>query len=85
MGNYKKVYKVIQKTLLETLLPDNTENLFQSILENEELDSVMFEQKFVEQVLAYDKLVDWIDSDTIQIKDEYLAIWLVAIEEYYEK
>lgn len=73
MGTYKKVYKVIQKTLLETLLPDNAENLLQSILENEELDCVMFEQKFVERILSYGKFVDWIDSDTIQIKDEYLA------------
>ena len=45
----------------------------QSILENEELDCVMFEQKFVERILSYGKFVDWIDSDTIQIKDEYLT------------
>ena len=73
MGNYKKVYKVIQKTLLEALLPDNAENLLQSVLENEELGSVMFDQKFVEQVLAYDKLVDLMDNDTIQIKDGFLT------------
>lgn len=70
---YEKVGKVIIKTLVENPLPTDKDVIYELIVSNDELSDANYDSIFVENVLACDELVDLLDNNLIQIKNQYLT------------
>ena len=72
-GIYEKVGKIIVKTLVDNPLPTDKDVIYELVTKNQELSTVDYDNAFVENVLVCDELVDVLNNNLIQIKNQYLT------------
>ena len=72
-NDYKKVGQIIVKTLIENPLPTDKDVIYELIVSNEELSGINYDTTFIENVLTCDELVDIMNNNLIQVKNQYLT------------
>lgn len=72
-GIYKNVGQVIVKILVENPLPTDKDVLYELVVNSEELSENNYDPIFVKNVLSCNDIVDIMDDNLIQIKNEHLT------------
>ena len=72
-GTYKLVGQVLIRTLVENPLPTDRDVIYELIVNSEDLSEFNYDTTFVKNVLSCDDIVDFMGSNLIQIKNQYLT------------